>query len=75
VIYALADDVLEEILEMKPSTANGMKLKLLMDEFSRDKSCSVPDPFYNDEAAFEPVFRMIQQGCEAILQKYTVKNH
>ena len=75
VIYALADDVLEEILEMKPSTANGVKLKLLMDEFSKDQRRSVPDPFYDDEAAFEPVFRMIQQGCEAILQKYAVKNH
>ena len=75
VIYALADDVREEILEMKFSPANGTKLKLLMDECSKDKSCSVPDPFYDDEAAFEPVFRMIQQGCEAILQKYTLKNH
>ena len=75
VIYALADDVLEEIVEMKPSTSNGVKLKLLMDEFYTDQHRSVPDPFYNDEAAFEPVFRMIQQCCEAILQKYTVKNH
>ena len=75
VIYALSDDVMKEILEMKLSRTNGLKLKLLLDELYPGEYRSVNDPYYDNEAAFEPVFRMIQQGCEAILQKYTVKNH
>jgi len=75
VIYALADDVLEEILEMKPARTNGLKLKLLLDDLYPGEHRSVHDPYYDDEAAFEPVFRMIQQGCEAILQKHAVKIH
>ncbi|HYV95064.1 MAG TPA: low molecular weight protein-tyrosine-phosphatase [Chitinophagales bacterium] len=70
VIYSLADDVLEELLIMKPAEANGAELKLLLDELYPHAHRSVPDPYYDDEAAFEPVFKLIEEACAAIVVKY-----
>jgi len=69
VIYALADDVLEEVAGMKPSNSNS-EVKLLLDELYPNEGRSVYDPYYDGQAAFEPVFLQIEEACKAIVRKY-----
>jgi len=69
IVYALATDVMEELLRMKPATHTA-ELKLLLDELNTDEPCSVHDPYYGDEAGFEPVFHRLEEACEAIIMKY-----
>jgi len=69
-IYALADDVLDELLHMKPHHTNGLQLKLLMDEVFPGRNESVPDPWYGSMKDFDVAFRMIHEACEAIISRY-----
>lgn len=70
IIYALAEEVMFEIRQAHDTDVMQAELKLLLDEVHPGKSRSVPDPWYGDESGFEPVFQLIQQGCEAIMMKY-----
>ena len=74
-IFVMATDVLEELLQMNLMKPNGRRPVLLLEALHPGEDCSVHDPYYDNEAAFEPVFRKIQQGCEAILEKYAPKNN
>ena len=73
-IYALADDVLDEVMSMTSPPLNGVKIKLLMDEVYPGEHRSVPDPWYGREKDFEPVFHMIREACDAIVRKYGDKS-
>ncbi len=70
VVYALAADVMNEIRSLKIAGKNESKLKLLLDEIYPGGHRSVPDPWYHDEAAFGPVFQLIEKACNAIITKY-----
>ena len=70
-VYALSDDVLEELQQMNSSGKNHSSLMLLMDEVCPGENCSVPDPWYGGEKDFEHAFQLIQQACEAIIQRYS----
>ena len=69
VIYPLAEDVFDVVANMKSSGSNA-ELKLLLDELYPNEHRSVYDPYYDDQAAFEPVFLQIEEACKAIVRKY-----
>ncbi len=69
-IYALATNVMDEILSLKGSSAYQNKIKLFMDELFPGEYRDVPDPWYGDEAGFDPVYKFIQQGCEKIIKRH-----
>lgn len=69
-IYALADEVMQEIRHDHKAAAGNRKLQLLLDELFPGEQRSVPDPYYGNEEGFEPVFQLIKKGCEAVLHKY-----
>ena len=56
--YNLAD-----ILALARDQADAKKVKLLLG----DKE--VPDPYY-DTSLFEPVFKLIENGCKAVIKQY-----
>ncbi len=69
-IYALADDIIDEI-KYKCGAGKGMgKVDLLMNELYPDENISVPDPYMQPEKDFIAVFDMIDAACEAIVKKY-----
>lgn len=69
-IYALADDVLEEIRWIARDKFDPEKADLLLNELFPGKNLSVPDPWYGPEPGYHDVFKLIDEACEAIIAKY-----
>ena len=61
-IYVMDKYNLADVLAMAPDEGAASKVRLLLG----DKE--VPDPYYND-SQFEPVFKLIEQGCKDIIKR------
>ena len=72
-IYALATDVLDEIKLMSGNKYRPEKTMLLMDELHPDSNMDVPDPWYGEEPGYHDVYKMIDEVCEAIINRYGQK--
>jgi protein-tyrosine phosphatase len=66
IIYVMDKSNLSDILAMARDEEDAKKVRLLLG----DKI--VPDPYYNDEQ-FEPVFKMIEEGCKEIIKQHSNK--
>ncbi len=69
IIYAMADDVHYQVMQLVKRQEDLHKIKWFMDEIVPGKKQSVPDPWYGDEEGFKPVFDLIYTGCHHIVQK------
>jgi len=69
-IYALADDVLDEIKWMAKEKYDAKKIDLLLNELHPGKNLSVPDPWYGPEPGYHEVYKIIEAACDAIIRKY-----
>lgn len=67
-IYALAGDVITEMKAIAGNTFDPSKVDLLMNEMKPLQNLDVPDPWYGDESGYYPVFKMIDEACEALIQ-------
>ncbi len=63
-IFVMDKSNLSDILAMARSEKDEKKVKLLLG------NSIVPDPYYEDDQ-FEPVFKMIEQGCREIINQLT----
>ena len=72
-IYVMATDVLEELWQMNLVKPSSRQPKPLLDELYPGQHRSVHDPYSDEEAAFEPVFRLIEEACSAIIAKYAAR--
>jgi protein-tyrosine phosphatase len=72
VIYALAEDVLQELKVMPKGKKVTAEIKLLMEESRPGKFMSVPDPWYEDESSFQNAYALIEEACRAIIVKYAI---
>jgi protein-tyrosine phosphatase len=70
-IYALADDVLNEIKWIAKEKYNPKKVDLLLNELHPGKNYSVPDPWYGTESGYHEVYKLIEAACDAIIKKYS----
>ena len=70
-IYAMADDVLDDIKHISKEKFDNKKAVLLLDELYPGKKKDVPDPWYGPEAGYHEAFKLIEQACEKIIQKYS----
>lgn len=69
-IYALADDVYENIERMGGASADMSKVDLFLNELYPGSDESVPDPYYGGAAGYVTVYDMIDRTCDAIINKY-----
>lgn len=69
-IYALAEDVMEEMKSIARKSFDPDKADLLMNELHPGKNKDVPDPWYGPEPGYHDVYRMIEEVCEEIVRKY-----
>lgn len=69
IIYAMATDVRREILHRNFKRDYSDKIHLFMDEVYPGENRSVPDPWYGNEAGFQPVFELIDKVCSGIIKK------
>jgi protein-tyrosine phosphatase len=73
-IYALADDVLDDIKRIAGKKFNADKADLLMNEFFPGENMDVPDPYYGPEPGYHEVYKMIEEACDKIIEKYSIPN-
>jgi protein-tyrosine phosphatase len=69
-IYAMADDVLDDIKRIAKNKFDPSKVDFLMNELFPGQNVSVPDPWYGPESGYHQVYKLINDACEAIIKKY-----
>ena len=62
-IFVMDKNNLRDVLSLARNEKDARKVRLLLG----DKA--VPDPYYDDNG-FEPVFKMIEEGCKAIIKPF-----
>lgn len=73
-IYAMADDVLDEIRRIAKEKYDPAKVDLFLNELHPGKNKSVPDPWYGPEPGYHDVYKLIDEVCEEIIKKSKVKS-
>lgn len=68
-IYAMANDVVNDMKRIGGKKYNAAKVDLLMNEIHPHQDRDVPDPWYGTEPGYHEVYKMIEEACEAILKK------
>src|SRR5207253_3119482 len=71
-IYALANDVMDEIKRISGKKFDERKIDLFMNELYPGKELDVPDPWYGPEPGYHEVYKMIEAVCNNIIEKCTV---
>ncbi len=69
-IYAMADDVIEEMRRIARDRFDEDKVDLLLNEVNPGEQRSVPDPWYGPEPGYHEVYQLIDEACTAIVEKY-----
>lgn len=73
-IYAMAEDVIDEMKWIAGQRYNGKKVELLMNELYPNQDMDVPDPWYGTEPGYHEVYTMIDAACEALINRYSRVN-
>lgn len=73
-IYAMADDVLEEMRRIGKDKYDPAKVDLFLNELHPGQNLSVPDPWYGPEPGYHEVYQLIDETCAQIIQKSKVKS-
>lgn len=68
-IYAMADDVIDEIKRIAQDQYDAGKVDLLLNEIYPGDNLSVPDPWYGPEPGYHEVYKMIEAACNRIIEK------
>jgi len=71
-IYALANDVLFDIKEIAGKKFDETKVDLFMNELKEGQNLDVPDPWYGPEPGYHEVYKLIEEVCNRIIEKYSV---
>lgn len=72
-IYAMADDVIDDMRRIAKNNFDSAKVDLLLNELYPGQNRDVPDPWYGPEPGYHEVYALIDTACEAIIQKSKVK--
>jgi protein-tyrosine phosphatase len=73
-IYALADDVLDDIKDIAGNKFDSSKVDFLMNELYPGENRSVPDPWYGTEPGYHEVYNLLDAVCDRIIEKATIAN-
>lgn len=68
-ILAMDASNYQDIKRLATTDEQRRKVKMIMNFANPDRNESVPDPYYND--GFPRVYRMLDEACEAIVEKYS----
>ena len=73
-IYAMSDDVIDEMRRIAKKNFDEKKVALLLNELFPGQNVDVPDPWYGPEPGYHQVYKMINEACDAIIRKYSTIN-
>lgn len=66
-IYAMANDVADEMRIIAGNKFDKTKFDLFLNELYPGKNKDVPDPWYGDEEGYIDVFDIIDRACDAVI--------
>lgn len=69
IIYAMANDVLEDIQRIAGKKFSTEKVRLFLEELYPNERKDVPDPWYGNEDGYHKVYDLLYKGCEKIVEK------
>ena len=72
-LYAMADDVLDDMKRIARHQFDPAKADLLLNELYPGQNLSVPDPWYGTEPGYHDVYKMINEACDKIIEKYAAQ--
>jgi protein-tyrosine phosphatase len=73
-IYAMAEDVIDDMRRIARNKFDESKVDLLLNELYPGQNRDVPDPWYGPEPGYHDVFKLIDAACDAVIQKCKSKN-
>ena len=73
-VYALAADVMDEMHRIAKNKFDASKANLLMNELWPGENVDVPDPWYGPEPGYHQVYKMLNEVCDRIIEKYSIIN-
>ncbi len=73
-IYAMADDVMDDIRKIAGNSFDPEKVDLFLNELHPGKNMSVPDPWYGTEPGYHEVYRVIDEACWRIVESANTKD-
>jgi protein-tyrosine phosphatase len=68
-ILAMDSSNYRDVLRLASSNTNKEKVELIMNILQPDTNRPVPDPYWDDDG-FEQVFRMLNEACEGVVEKW-----
>ncbi|MDD7914462.1 low molecular weight protein-tyrosine-phosphatase [Polaribacter ponticola] len=72
-IYAMDESNYQNILILARDKFDKDKVKMILNETHPNKNLSVPDPYYGGNQGFENVYLMLDEACEVIVNKLTLR--
>lgn len=66
-IYAMAEDVIDDMKQIAKNKFDTKKTDLLLNELFPKQNKDVPDPWYGPEKGYHDVFDLIDKACEKII--------
>ncbi len=71
-IYVMAADVLDDMKRILAGKAHNNKVDFFLNALYPGKNMDVPDPWYGPEKGYHEVYTLIEEACDAIIEKYLV---
>lgn len=71
-IYAMANDVLEDIKRISRNKFDVTKVDLFLNEVYPGEDREVPDPWYGTEIDFHEAYAIIDHACNTIVENYKI---
>lgn len=67
-IYAMAEDVIDDMKRIAGKNYDASKVDLLMNVIYPGKNMDVPDPWYGAEPGYVDVYNLIDKACDALIE-------
>jgi len=68
-IYAMDNSNFQNIIALARNDEDKQKVKLILNEIFPGENLDVPDPYTGGMHGFETVYKMLNQACDAIVEK------
>jgi protein-tyrosine phosphatase len=73
-VYVMDSSNYRDVMSLARNENDRQKVKLLLNEKWPDKNMAVPDPYHGGEDGFENVFRLVEDACDALVEKLKNKS-
>ncbi len=68
IIYAMAEDVMDEIKYIARDKFDAKKAKYFLSVYGDEYNMNVPDPWYGDEDGYDDVYEIISKASDKIIE-------